>query len=155
MPATLTTYAAKLHRTAKRFLSWLILGHSYRYCLRCEQMSADPKYVWDQVNQGGCLEAWDCPSACSCEPVCSSQPAASPFKSTVTVLPTRTLSYWSAGGEFYRWRYTAATLQQVHVHVARLADDPTFNFTWDDAARVHGLIRFMDLTEDCQDVVGW
>ena len=68
---------------------------------------------------------------------------------------TRTINYWSEGGEFFRWRYTAATMNQTYMHVASLADDRTINFTWDDVVRVHGLIRFMELTQDCQDAVGW
>ena len=68
---------------------------------------------------------------------------------------TRTINYWSEHGEFFRWRYTVATMNQTYMHVASLADDRTVNFTWDDVVRVHGLIRFMELTQDCQDAVGW
>jgi hypothetical protein len=68
---------------------------------------------------------------------------------------TRIINYWSESGEFFQWRYTAATMQATHQHIAFLADDPLIDFTWSDVARVHEMMRFMELTMDCQDVVGW
>jgi hypothetical protein len=68
---------------------------------------------------------------------------------------TRVISYWSEGGHFFRWTYTAATLQRTYQHVAFLAEDTLVEFTWEDVRRVHEMMRFMELTIDCQDVVGW
>lgn len=67
---------------------------------------------------------------------------------------TRTIDYWAESGHFFRWQYTADTLQQTWQHVANLADDPCIELSWPDVARVHYMIEIMEATQDCRDVVG-
>ena len=78
-----------------------------------------------------------------------------PGKQQPGTTPTRTINYWSKSGQFFQWRYTAATLQATHQHISFFADDPAIEFTWDDAVIAHELIRLTELTMDCQDVVGF
>lgn len=67
---------------------------------------------------------------------------------------TRTINYWSESGHFWRWQYNETTIQDTFTHIIDLADDPTMPFTFGDAMRAHELLHFMELTMDCQDVVG-
>jgi hypothetical protein len=67
---------------------------------------------------------------------------------------TRTINYWSESGHFWRWQYNETTIQDTFTHIMDLADDPTMPFTFGDAMRAHELLQFMELTMDCQDVVG-
>ena len=66
----------------------------------------------------------------------------------------RTINYWSESGHFWRWQYNETTIQDTFTHIMDLADDPNMPFTFGDAMRAHELLTFMELTMDCQDVVG-
>lgn len=68
---------------------------------------------------------------------------------------TRTINYWSNSGHFWRWQYNENTIQKTFNHIMDLAEDPTVPFTFDDSINAHELLRLMELTMDCQDVVGF
>lgn len=128
---------ASLITNFRRLFHWLITGNDYHYCELCNV--TEPHNV-----------AVKSPSRFDDATRANLQPVHFAANS-----PTRIINYWSDSGHFFRWSYRKDQLQQVQRHLGKIAADPAIEFTWHDAARVCELIRFMELTQDCQDVVGW
>lgn len=135
----------------RRMFCWLVYGNDYHHCDNCNQvevMRGLPKRII-------CRRGFDNVIEVHKKQISKAEKEMEAAAGPLDQPPTRFISYWSDSGHFFKWSYRKDQLQQVQRHIGRIAADPLIEFNWHDAARVNELIRFTELADDCQDVVGW